>query len=139
MRVPKVSHALWYCICGGIKMKRIVIGGYRNFNNYEIFKNFVDLCVGQETGITILSGHCKGTDLMAERYAKEKGFALEIYPADWKKYGKAAGPIRNRQMVENADTVIAFVSKTASGTKNLIENAKRLNKELFIKDIGECL
>ena len=120
-------------------MKRIVIGCYRNFNDYEIFKNFVDLCIGNKSEITILSGHCKGTDLMAERYAKEKGFALEIYPADWKKYGKAAGPIRNRQMVENADTVIAFVSKTASGTKNLIENAKRLNKELFIKDIGEYL
>ena len=120
-------------------MKRIVIGGYRNFNNYEIFKNFVDLCIGDKSEITILSGRCKGTDLMAEQYAKEKGVGLEIYPADWKKYGKAAGPIRNRQMVENADTVIAFVSKTASGTKNLIENAKKLDKKLFVKDIGEYL
>lgn len=120
-------------------MKRIVIGGYRNFDNYEIFKNFVDLCIGDKSEITILSGHCKGVDLMGERYAKEKGFALEIYPADWKKYGRAAGPIRNRQMVENADSVIAFVSETASGTKKLIENAKKLNKELFIKNIGEYL
>ena len=120
-------------------MERIVIGGYRNFNNYEIFKDFVDLCIRDKSEITILSGHCKGTDLMAERYAKEKGLVLEIYPADWKKYGKAAGPIRNKQMVENADTVIAFVSETASGTKNLIENAKKLNKELFIKNIGEYL
>lgn len=84
-------------------------------------------------------GHCKGTDLMAERYAKEEGFAFEIYPADWKKYGKAAGPIRNRQMAETSDTVIAFVSKTASGTKNLIQNAKKLDKELFVKDVGEYL
>jgi hypothetical protein len=120
-------------------MKRIVIGGYRNFNDYEIFKDFVDLCIRDKTEITILSGHCKGTDLMAERYAKEKGFALEIHPADWKKYGKAAGPIRNRQMVENADTVIAFASETATGTKNLIQNAKKLDKELFVKDVGECL
>lgn len=120
-------------------MKRIVIGGYRNFNNYDVFKDFVDSCIGKETEITILSGHCKGADLMAERYAKEKGFALEIYPADWQKYGRAAGPIRNKQMVENADTVIAFVSESASGTKNLIGNAKKLGKELFVKDIGEYL
>ena len=43
-------------------MERIVIGGYRNFNNYEIFKDFVDLCIRDKTEITILSGHCKGTD-----------------------------------------------------------------------------
>ena len=51
-------------------MKRIVIGGYRNFDDYNVFKDFVDLCIGDKTEIAILSGHCKGADLMAERYAK---------------------------------------------------------------------
>ncbi len=118
-------------------MKRIVIGGYRNFNDYEVFKAFVNSCIGDENEITVLSGHCKGADLMAEQYAEEKGFATEIYPADWKKYGRAAGPIRNKQMVEKADIVIAFTCDRATGTKNLISHAQKLGKKIFIKDIGE--
>lgn len=132
-----MSHGKAYYIFGGLKMKRIIIGGYRNFNDYEVFKNFVDSCIGDENEITVLSGYCKGADLMAEQYAKEKGLSLELYPAEWEKYGKAAGPIRNKQMVEKADMVIAFVCERAKGTKNLISQAKKLNKKVFVKNIGE--
>lgn len=119
----------------------VVIGGYRNFENYEIFKSFVYSCLNEleSNEITILSGHCKGVDLMGERYAKEKGLVLEIYPADWKKYGKAAGPIRNKKMVEKANIVIAFVCERAKGTKNLIAQAKKLDKKVFVKEIGEFI
>ena len=128
-------------ILRGDFMVSVVIGGYRNFENYEIFKNFVDSCLAELDfkEMTILSGHCKGVDLMGERYAKEKDLALELYPAEWKKYGKAAGPIRNKQMVEKADIVIAFVCERAKGTKNLIAQAKKLDKKVFVKEIGEFL
>lgn len=122
-------------------MVSVVIGGYRNFEKYEIFKSFVDSCLVELDlkEITILSGHCKGVDLMGEQYAKEKGLLLEVYPAEWKKYGKAAGPIRNKQMVEKADIVIAFVCERAKGTKNLIAQAKKLDKKVFVKEIGEFI
>ena len=86
-------------ILRGDFMVSVVIGGYRNFEKYEIFKSFVDSCLAELDPLetTILSGHCKGVDLLGERYAKEKDLALELYPAEWKKYGKAAGPIRNKQ------------------------------------------
>ena len=76
---------------------------------------------------------------MGDQYAKEKGLLLEVYPAEWKKYGKAAGPIRNKQMVEKADIVIAFVCERAKGTKNLIAQAKKLDKKVFVKEIGEFI
>lgn len=122
-------------------MISVVIGGYRNFENYEIFSAFVNECLAEYKSeeITILSGHCKGTDLMAERYAEEKGCLMKIFPAEWQKYGKAAGPIRNKQMVEKADVVIAFTCPRATGTKNLISHAKKLNKKMFIKEIGEFI
>ena len=136
-----VASHLVYLYCEGDFMVSVVIGGYRNFEKYEIFKSFVDSCLVELDlkEITIHSGHCKGVDLMGEQYAKEKGLLLEVYPAEWKKYGKAAGPIRNKQMVEKADIVIAFVCERAKGTKNLIAQAKKLDKKVFVKEIGEFI
>ena len=82
-------------------MKKIVIGGCRDYDDYNVFKEFVDGCLSrlkQEHSLVIISGHCSGVDMMGERYAKENGYGLEIYPADWGRHGRAAGPIRNKQM-----------------------------------------
>lgn len=106
--------------------KRVVIAGSRNFNNYEQFSAVVDKCLSRirtEYEIIILSGHCSGADLMAERYAKENGFGLEVFPADWS-LGRKAGPLRNKQMVDVADYAIAFPSG-GRGTQSLINLAQR--------------
>lgn len=79
--------------------------------------------IRNEYDLVILSGHCSGTDLMAERYAKENGFDLEVYPADWS-IGRKAGPSRNKKMVDVADFAIAFYSGGA-GTRSLIGLAKQ--------------
>lgn len=117
---------------------RITIGGCRDFCDYEIFSKFVaeyieNECRGEK--IIILSGHCSGTDLMAERYAKEKEYDLEIFPAEWDKYGRGAGPKRNKEMVEKSDRVLAFWNGKSRGTKNLVETAKKLNKQIAVKNI----
>ena len=105
--------------------KRVVIAGSRYFNDYDLFSSVVSKYLSRiqnEHDLIILSGHCYGTDLMAERYAKENGFALEIYPADWS-LGRKAGPLRNKQMVDIADFAIAFYAG-GSGTRSLITFAK---------------
>ena len=120
--------------------KRIVIGGCRDYNDYEAFKCFVDKCIekmGEGCDITVISGHCSGVDMMGERYAREKNFGLEIFPADWKRYGRAAGPVRNKQMVEACDSVIAFWDYNSKGTKSLITYATKLGKDINVKDISE--
>lgn len=106
--------------------KRVVIAGSRNFNDYELFSSVVDKCLSRirhEYDIIILSGHCSGADMMAERYAQENGFELEIFPADWS-LGRKAGPLRNKQMVDIADYAIAF-SSGGRGTQSLINFAKQ--------------
>lgn len=119
-------------------MKRIVIGGCRYYNNYQVFKEYVDNCFDgiNKSEIVILSGHCSGVDSMAELYAKQNNITLEIYPADWHKFGKSAGPRRNKQMVDNADCVIAFWDNQSRGTQSLINFAKESDKMLFVKDIS---
>ncbi len=117
---------------------KIVIGGCRNFEDYAVFCDFVSACLENEAkqhAITILSGHCAGVDQMAERYAKEHGLDLEIFPADWAKYGRAAGPMRNREMVKQADGVIAFWDGKSKGTASLLGYADKLNKQIYLKEI----
>lgn len=108
--------------------KRVVIAGSRYFNDYDLFSSAVNKYLSKirnEYDLIILSGHCNGTDLMAERYAKEYGFELEVYPADWS-LGRKAGPLRNKKMVDIADFAIAFYAG-GSGTLSLITLAKQKN------------
>ena len=118
--------------------KSIVICGCRNFYDKNVFSAFVDKCLAEtakECEIRILSRHCSGVDAMAEQYAAEHGLQLSIYPADWRRYGRAAGPKRNFEMANEADAVIAFWDGSSKGTKNMIDIADKLNKILFVKRI----
>ena len=119
-------------------IKRVVIGGCRDYNNYNIFKIHVDYLlqnISKQYNIVIVSGGASGVDTMAEIYAKDNNYAFELFSADWNKYGRSAGPRRNKEMVEVADFVIAFWDYNSRGTKSLIELTKQYNKPLRIKDI----
>ncbi len=118
--------------------KRVVIAGCRDYNNYEQAKLYIDFCIKRikkEYTLIFLSGGCRGADAMGERYAEENGFKVEKYPADWKTYGRSAGPRRNKQMAEITDYVICFWDGQSRGTKSMIDYAKEYNKPTMIKRI----
>ncbi len=115
---------------------RIIICGGRHFDDYRTLEAEVNKKLEEDgilpTEVEIVSGHCQGADMLGERYAKEYGCSLRVYPADWTKYGRAAGPIRNKQMVDyivpfENRLVIAFVNENTHGTKNTISQAKKLS------------
>ncbi len=107
---------------------RVVIGGCRYYTDYNVFCRCIDRYLdGIKGQIIILSGHCSGVDTMAERYAEENGYAIEVYPAQWDRYGRAAGPKRNMEMVGCADKVVVFWDGVSKGTKNLIDCARKRN------------
>lgn len=106
---------------------KVIIAGTRNFNDYSILCEYVDrMLVNKKNSddIVIVSGHCRGADALGERYANERGYAIEMYPPDWEKYGKSAGVRRNREMANNANALIAFWDGKSRGTKNMIEEAR---------------
>lgn len=106
------------------KYFRVIIAGSRNFNNYELLKKECDAFLSdkkEKYNITIISGGARGADFSGEKYAKDEGFDLEIYPAQWKKLGKQAGFRRNEQMAEVADALIAFWDGESHGTKHMID------------------
>ncbi len=120
--------------------KRVIVAGSRHFNDYELFSSVVDkylLHIRDEYELIIVSGHCSGADLMGERYAKENGFEVEIFPAEWKKYGKSAGPRRNKQMVDVADIAIAFPSANGRGTQSMIKYANEKGIPVKIYQIAD--
>ena len=106
---------------------RVIIAGTRDFSNYELLKEKCDNILStkrQDSNIVILSGTAKGADRLGERYARERGFLLRRFPADWDKDGNKAGPIRNAKMADNADALIAFWNGTSRGTAHMIMTAK---------------
>jgi hypothetical protein len=112
-------------------MKTIIAGG-RNFTNYKKLCKVCDNILQDQTNIEIISGaYYKGADKLGEQYAKERGYKITFFKANWKRYGKAAGPKRNQAMANYADALIAFWDKKSKGTKNMIQLAK--NKELKVE------
>ena len=118
--------------------KRVVIAGCRDYNNYDEAKPYIDFCLSnirKENNIVIVSGCASGADAIGERYAEENGFKVEKYPADWKTYGRSAGPRRNKQMAEVSDYVICFWDEESKGTKSMIDYARKCGKPVKIKKI----
>ena len=82
----------------------VIVAGSRSFNNYSMLKEKLDyylsVKISQGFKIHIVSGGAKGADILAEQYAKEKGYESLVFPADWNRFDKSAGYKRNRQMHE---------------------------------------
>lgn len=107
---------------------KVIIAGTRDFKDYGLLKIVVNQ-YHKIYGITeVVSGTAKGADELGERWAKENNIPIKKFPAEWKKHGRAAGPIRNEQMAEYADYLIAFWDGTSKGTKNMIDNMEKRHK-----------
>jgi RNAse (barnase) inhibitor barstar len=102
---------------------RTIIAGSRSFTNYELFKEHMknEMCFIT----TIISGGACGVDYLGECLAKEFDIPLEIYKAEWAKYGKSAGYKRNQLMADKADRLIAWWDGESKGTKHMIDIAKK--------------
>lgn len=106
-------------------MKLIIAGG-RDFNNYELLETtLIHLLQYVDEDIEIVSGTCDGADKLGEMFAAENNHLVKRFPADWEKYGKSAGPLRNKQMAEYATHCVCFWDGQSKGTGSMIELAKR--------------
>lgn len=115
---------------------RLVVAGVRYFDDYLLLSKEMDEYRTQySNSLIIISGCADGADKLGERYASEHNLTVERYPAEWDKYGKSAGPIRNERMAEVADAVIVFWDGESKGTQSMIECAKRANKPCKVVEI----
>jgi hypothetical protein len=105
-------------------MLKIIVAGSRDFSDYELLKSKLDFLF-DDRAIEIVSGTAKGADRLGEKYAKEKGYLVTKFPANWKRYRKAAGYKRNEQMAKYATHAVIFWNGSSPGTKHMIDLAKQ--------------
>lgn len=111
---------------------RLLVSGYRYFNHEPTIEKEI-LEILSSTPLkekhTIIHGGCSGVDQVADKIARKHGWSVEVYPAQWKKYGKQAGPLRNLQMVKEAkpEMAILFISPESKGTKNMLTIIEEYN------------
>lgn len=105
-------------------MKLIVAGG-RDFTNYEWMSKAIEAVLDTHPIDMIISGGAPGADELAELWCLESIFPLQVFEADWEKYGRAAGPIRNREMAKAGDVLLCFWDGKSKGTKSMINEARR--------------
>lgn len=121
------------------KKYRIIVCGGKTDLGQEVYDKYIssvlkELCAED---CEIVSGGCRGADLAGERYAAEHGFALKRFPAEWKKYGKAAGMKRNAEMItyisqSSKSAVIAFWNGESRGTGFTITQAQKKGIGVYI-------
>lgn len=117
-------------------MKLALVGG----RYYDDFDAVLDKISAQSVydinDVTeIVSGGANGVDTIAKRLASVLNVPFTVFKPDWKQYGRAAGPIRNKLIIETADIVHAFWDGNSKGTKSAIGLAKKANKTLLVTSI----
>ena len=133
-------------------MLKVIIAGSRNFNDYdfledkciEVLKPYIDkwylsgYLSEDRDNLEIVSGAARGADILGEKFARKRGLKIKRFPAQWGKYKKSAGFIRNREMAKYASSnndhgvLIAFWDGESRGTNHMIETAKRYGLEVFV-------
>lgn len=78
--------------------------------------------------VEIVSGGARGADRLGEQFAINHDLQLYCYPADWDKYGKSAGYVRNNIMAEYSHALIAFWDGKSKGTEHIVKVMKKQNK-----------
>lgn len=113
-------------------MKKLIIAGGRDFENYAMLCNRVDKLLNGNPNVEIVCGLAKGADLLGKRYALSRKLSIAEFPANWKRHGKSAGYIRNDQMAQYSDVLIAFWDGKSKGTKHMIDLAYKRNLEVHV-------
>jgi len=114
-------------------MTKIAIVGSRTFDDYNFLKAILyKHTKGIPNSYSIVSGGAKGADSLAKQYAEEFKIPIKEFLPDWATHGKSAGPIRNEQIVEECDIVIAFWDGISRGTKNTVWLATKAQKPVYV-------
>ena len=104
---------------------RVIIAGGRDFSDYQLLKDRVNYYMSNASDVVVICGEAKGADLLGKNLAKENGWLVKSFPAKWELHGKSAGYIRNKEMADTADVLVAFWDGKSRGTANMIEIAKK--------------
>lgn len=113
---------------------RVIIAGGRDFDDEVFAFEQLDRDFGKVLkSVTVISGGARGADNIGERWAKARGVKLVVRKAKWDEHGKAAGPIRNMEMIteDKGSHLVAFHDGESRGTRHMIDSA--LKHSLWVR------
>lgn len=113
---------------------RVIFTGSRNWSGlqaehraHQVLNQLENFCnIAIDSPLVIVHGDCPtGLDAIVDRWALRRGYVAERHPARWDQFGKAAGPIRNQEMVNaGADMCLGFPLEGGSGTQDCMNRAR---------------
>lgn len=112
---------------------KVVIAGSRSFSaaDYPLIE---EVCLSSGYWYsTVISGTAPGVDRLGERFAKKIQVPVQRYPANWEKYGRSAGSIRNTEMARRADAVVVVWDGVSPGTRHMMNAARQRGLPLYVR------
>lgn len=110
---------------------KICVNGSRGFQDYDLLEATLDELL-KDTSPEFILGGAVGADSLAQMYAARKKIPATIIRPDWNKFGRKAGMLRNIEMIDQVEWLIAFWDGQSRGTKQAIEYAKSKGKRVEI-------
>jgi len=117
-----------------MKTLKVAVTGSRNYYDYETISLVLDNINSREPITAIITGGADGADSLAEHWAKINDIEVITFHAEWFKYGKNAGPIRNTLIAKECDILVAFPLENSRGTIDCIKKANIEGKPYLVID-----
>lgn len=111
---------------------RVIIAGSRHLTDPSPIISAVATWRASFPLTEVVVGGAPGADQLAEHWANTEGLPVRRFPAHWRRYGRGAGPVRNRQMAEYADGLIALPFGRSAGTRQMIAEARKHSLEVLV-------
>jgi len=119
-----------------LRPHRLIIAGSRGLSISD--EEISDAVFTMGIHVTeVVSGLAPGPDSDGKRWAERWGIPVTEFPANWKKYGKAAGPLRNKQMADYGDYLLAFWDGESRGTADMIQRMNLLGKPGYVVTVAK--
>jgi YspA, cpYpsA-related SLOG family len=110
---------------------RVLVTGGRDFSDRTLLFEALDRLHAAHGFTVLIHGDANGADRLSGEWATARGVSVEAHPADWKRHGRAAGPIRNQKMLEEKpELVVAFPG--GKGTADMVSKARQAGLEVVM-------
>jgi len=109
---------------------KVIIAGGRDITDPNLVLEAIDKSWFNIT--EVVCGMARGVDTLGKEWAEAHGIPVKEFPANWSKFHRAAGPIRNAEMAKYADALIAIMKPGSKGTKSMVEIAHKHKLKVFV-------
>ena len=115
---------------------KVIIAGSRSIGDYDAVCKAIDAFLLKSGPITeVVSGRAAGVDSLGEMYARQHNVPVKLFPPEWKKHGKKAGFLRNEEMADYADALIAVWDGASRGTQHMMDQMTKRGKPILYSEI----